>query len=182
MWICVPNSSQVRQVQKTSLRVAESIMWDYVHISRVADTWQIHKKCWFLDFRLWDLKLAFYHHQYKKAEEAFTSWNAYSEGWIGMRWEIKGEAKEHTEIFVSVTGSHWEETLEYPFIHPWGIALMLSPRIENYHVIFHQYHLLVLAQSVQESLWHLWSSTGPKLSPWRHLVWSGDIFDIKGWC
>ena len=52
-----------------------------------------------------------------------------------------------TKILVMVAGPHWGETLEYSFIHPsYAFA-----KIENYQIIFHQYHLLVLAQSVQES-------------------------------
>lgn len=58
------------------------------------------KKHWFVNFRPWDLKLAFESYQHKKADEAFTSWNGCYEGWIGTRQEIKGEAKEDTDVHV----------------------------------------------------------------------------------
>ena len=87
----------------------------------------------------------------------------------GLGWDVRERGKlktTDTEILVMVTDPHWGETRI--FIH----SSYAFAKIENYQIIFHQYHLLVLAQSVQESFWHLWFSTGPKLSPWRHLVWS----------
>ena len=70
---------------------------------RVADAWRICKKCWFIDFGHWGLKLPLKPYQHKMSKETFASLTGCYEGQIGVRCEIKGEAKEDTKIHVQVT-------------------------------------------------------------------------------
>ena len=74
-----------------------------------------------------------------------------------MRCGTKGEAKENTEIRVSVIGLDWGELLNIHFSIHENCPMLLS-RIDDYQVIFCQYHFLVLTQLIHKKALYVFGS------------------------